>query len=145
MSQLKVKWMAFLKSLLNLDQVQVPRSLWPADDCKGPPILIVFSDGSISAFGAAAYARWELLNGDFSSSLIMAKSKIAPKRIVSVPRMVLCGAVLSNRLKNYLLKVTNLIFEHTAQGLDTKFDLGRFAKKAQSMVFYQFFRESIFA
>ena len=40
----------------------------------------------------------------------MAKSKIVPKRIVSVPQMELCRAVLSNCLNNYLTKETNMVF-----------------------------------
>ena len=42
--ELSRKWMLFLKSLLNLNQVQVQRSLWPAGDVKGLPLLVVFLD-----------------------------------------------------------------------------------------------------
>ena len=128
--ELSHKWMLFLKSLLELNQVQVQRSLWPAGDVKGLPLLVVFSDGSIAAHGAAAYVRWELSGGGYSSSLIMAKSKIAPKRIVSVPRMELCGAVLSNRLKNYLMKETNLVFSKVYHLVDSSTVLGYVFKES---------------
>ena len=60
----------------------------------------------------------------------MAKSKIAPKRIVSVSRMELCGAVLSNRLKNYLMKETNLVFSKVYHLVDSSTVLGYVHKES---------------
>ena len=54
----------------------------------------------------------------------MAKGQIAPKRIVSVPRMELNGAVTGNRVKNFLLKETNLKFEKVYQLVDSSTVLG---------------------
>ena len=104
------RWVAFLSSLLRLSQVEFSRSLWPAEEVVGLPSLIVFSDGSALAFGAVAYIRWELAGGGFWTRLIMAKCKVGPKRILTIPRMELNGAVLANRIKIYLEKKTNLKF-----------------------------------
>ena len=79
--ELRSQWLSFLASLLSLGEVAFPRSLWPEDEVVGLPILIVFTDGSTLAFGAAAYIRWRLLSGRFWTRLIMAKGKIAPKKI----------------------------------------------------------------
>ena len=76
------RWLEFLKSLLSLRDVQFPRSLWPDGEVKGLPILIIFSDGSEKAYGAAAYIRWELADAGYWSRLIMVKSKIAPKMLL---------------------------------------------------------------
>ena len=54
----------------------------------------------------------------------MAKSKIAPKNIVSVPHMELNGAVLGNRIKNFILKETNLSFSNVYQLVDSSIVLG---------------------
>ena len=89
-------WLEFLSSLLALGDVKFARSLWPEEDVVGLPTLIIFSDGAILAFGATAYIRWELKAGGFWSRLIMAKCRIAPKDIVTVPRMELNGAVIGN-------------------------------------------------
>ena len=88
------------------------------------PVMVIFTDGAALAFGAAAYIRWELASGQFWSRLIMAKGKIAPKRIVSVPRMELNGAVLGNRVKNFLVKETNLKFEKVYHLVDSSTVLG---------------------
>ena len=54
----------------------------------------------------------------------MAKGKIAPKNRVSIPRMELCGALLGERIKNFILKDTNLKFEKTYQFVDSSTVLG---------------------
>ena len=58
-----ISWLLFLKSLLAVNHVKIPRSLWPEEDILGSPIVVIFSDGSISACGAAAYIRWTLKGG----------------------------------------------------------------------------------
>ena len=66
------KWKTFLVSLLQLQDVEFPRSLWPEEE---KPTLEFFSDGPASAFGAVAYIRWRLKSGKFWSRLIMAIPK----------------------------------------------------------------------
>ena len=118
------RWLTFLRSLLLLEDIEFERSLWPEEEVVGLPILIVFSDGSKLAFGAVAYIRWELASGRFWCRIIMAKGKIAPKNIVSIPRMELNGALLGNRIKNFILKETNLKFRKVYQLVDSSTVLG---------------------
>ena len=68
-----------------------------SDGAVTDPVLI--SDGSSEAYGACAYARWQLKNQRFESQLIMSKNRLAPVRKISVDRIELCGAVLNKRLK----------------------------------------------
>ena len=121
--------MEFLTEFLSLGEVSFPRSLWPEEEVIGKPILVVFSDGSMVAFGAAAYIRWELKSGGFWSRLIMAKCKIAPKNMLSIPRMELNGAVLGNRMKNFILKDTNMKFSKAYQFVDSSTVLGYLHKE----------------
>ena len=119
-----INWLSFLKSLLKLSALRVPRSLWPEGEVVGSPILIIFSDGSISAYGVAAYTRWELRGGGFWSRLIMSKSKLSPKHIVSINRMELCGAWAGNRIGNFIQKETNLVFSKVYHLVDSSTVLG---------------------
>ena len=123
------KWIDFLISLLALGDVSFARSLWPQEEVVGLPSLVIFSDGSVQAFGAAAYIHWKLESGGYWSQLIMAKSRIAPKNIVSVPRMELNGAVIGNRIKNFILKETNLKFSNVYQLVDSSTVLGYVQKE----------------
>ena len=75
--ELSEKWLSFLSSLLSLEDVKFPRSLWPDEEVEGLPILVIFSDGSLLAFGAVAYIRWKLKDGGYWTRIIMAKCKIA--------------------------------------------------------------------
>ena len=128
----RIDWLRFLGSLLELNDIAVPRSLWPEGEVDGLPILVVFSDGSLSAYGVAAYIRWALKDGSFWSRLIMAKSKIAPKRVISVPRMELSGAVVGNRVRNFLLKETNLKFAKVVNLVDSSTVLGYLHKESSN-------------
>ena len=136
------RWIDFLSEFLKIGELSFPRSLWPNEEVKGLPILIVFSDGSLLAFGAVAYIRWELKSGGFWTRLIMAKCKIAPKNMLSVPRMELNGAVLGNRIKNFILKDTNLKFSKTYQLVDSSTVLGYVHKECGILKPYEGIRVS---
>lgn len=59
----------------------------------------------------------------------MAKCKIAPKHILSVPKMELNGADLNNRVKNFIIKDTNLKFSKVYQFVDSSTVLGYLHKQ----------------
>lgn len=131
------QWVRFLRSLLELSKLKFPRSLWPEEETVGKPSLVIFSDGSALAFGAAAYVRWELKAGGFWSRLIMAKCRIAPKDMLSIPRMELNGAVVGHRIKNFLEKETNLEFGKVLQLVDSSTVLGYLQKESSHMRAYE--------
>ena len=81
------------------------RSLTPPD-AVGNPDLIICSDGSTSSYGACAYVRYNTSQGPPVSTLLMAKTKIAPKEQRTVPQLELNGAVLASRLKSQILTET---------------------------------------
>ena len=137
---LSQRWWDLMKSLLRLREVEFPRSLWPEKEVKGLPMLIVFSDGSLKAYGAVAYIRWELQEGGFWTQLIMAKSKIAPKGEFKVPRLELNGTVLGNRIKNFIKKETNLEFSQEVQLVDSSTALGYVNKDSGSLGLYEAIR-----
>ena len=58
----------------------------------GDPDLVIFSDGSVNAFGSVSYIRWELKQGGWWTNIILSKSKIAPKSCLTIPRLELNGA-----------------------------------------------------
>ena len=47
----------FFISLFELEDIEFPQSLWLRDTTVGDPELVVFSDGSVKAFGAVVYIR----------------------------------------------------------------------------------------
>ena len=134
---LAAQWIVFLRSLMELVDLSFPRSLWPEEETVGLPILVVFSDGAALAYGTAAYIRWELASGGFWTRLIMAKCKIAPKTILSIPRMELNGAVMANRVKNFLIKDTNLEFSKIYHLVDSSTVLGYLQKESGNLKMFE--------
>ena len=59
--------------------------------------LHVFVDASTKAYGAVAY----LCNGS-DSTLVMAKSRVAPLKELTLPQLELMAAVIGARLVNHL-------------------------------------------
>ncbi|XP_055838638.1 uncharacterized protein LOC129906759 [Episyrphus balteatus] len=57
-----------------------------------------FSDASMKAYGCCLYARCVDEFGNVSVRLITGKSRVAPTRIQSIPRLELCGAQLLAKL-----------------------------------------------
>ena len=64
-----------------------------------------YSDASELAYGAAVYLVVEYQNGDASSKLVVAKTKVAPLATISIPRLELMAAVLSLHLANTVAEV----------------------------------------
>lgn len=86
------KWKDFFLYLYDLEDLSFKRCLRPTF-VVGNPILVVYSDGSSLAYGMCAYVRWQLKSGKYEAKLIAAKSRIAPSRKLTIPRLELCAAV----------------------------------------------------
>ena len=116
---IKDEWSTVFDEITQIEKISFMRALTPEDAC-GLPQLIIFSDGSKVAYGAVAYCRWQLTNGEFKSYLIMAKSKIAPLKTVDIVRLELSGAVISKRIRTYIEKEMNLCFEKVYHMVDSE-------------------------
>ncbi|HGJ5890207.1 MAG TPA: DUF1759 domain-containing protein [Arsenophonus apicola] len=97
-SSLSLSWTSFRASLTSLGHVRLPRWTFyhPAEtlvEYHG------FCDASERAYCAAVYLRVHNTNqGTTCSNLLVARTKVAPVKVVSVPRLELCGALLLARL-----------------------------------------------
>ncbi|XP_049887028.1 uncharacterized protein LOC126381618 [Pectinophora gossypiella] len=67
-----------------------------------------FSDASNVAYAAVVYARIIDADGNIHTQLVTAKTKVAPIKQVSVPRLELCGAVLVAKLLEEVAEVLNI-------------------------------------
>ncbi|XP_076660490.1 uncharacterized protein LOC143363843 [Halictus rubicundus] len=97
-----VNWLAWLRTLYQVRGDRVPRCLMPTNCNQTKVQLHVFCDASLEAYAAAAYLRTEVQNGPTNVVLIMAKSRVAPLKPLSVPRMELQAALLAARLAKTL-------------------------------------------
>jgi hypothetical protein len=106
----RVKFLQTLKQMQKLQAVTFPRCVVPEGATADDPILLCFADGSTSAFCTLAYGRWQMENGGFSCRLIAAKTRVAPLRKISVPRLELQGAVASVRLAQQVEEFLGITF-----------------------------------
>ena len=105
------EWVEFFNEFHGMQEVEFHRSIKPPL-AVGKPTLIVFCDGSNEAYGACAYARWELSDGNFEARLIVAKTRVSPVKKLTIVRIELNGAVLAARLATFL-KELKLEFDAT--------------------------------
>ncbi|XP_076285566.1 uncharacterized protein LOC143211619 [Lasioglossum baleicum] len=95
---LSQSWSTFKGQLVELEELRIPRWFGTVGTTKWD--LHGFCDASESAYAASLY----LVAADTKvSRLIVAKSKVAPIKVISLPKLELCGAQLLVRLVNSLL------------------------------------------
>ncbi|XP_076660308.1 uncharacterized protein LOC143363629 [Halictus rubicundus] len=97
-------WRQFQNGIPELQHLQVPRWLGTSS-CSSPPELHGFADASERAYAAVVYSRSVNPEGVATVSLIVAKSKVAPLKRVSLPRLELCAAFLLTRLVEHVVRV----------------------------------------
>ncbi|KAL0870615.1 hypothetical protein ABMA27_005575 [Loxostege sticticalis] len=102
-----IKWCTYRNDLKSLSEVKIPRWVGTKkDDVKRE--LHGFCDASKLAYAAVVYMRIVDTEGRIHVSLIAAKSKVAPIKQVSIPRLELCGAVELTRLMMDTAKVLKI-------------------------------------
>ncbi|XP_046868497.1 uncharacterized protein LOC124461129 [Drosophila willistoni] len=87
-----LKWRADLDMLLH---IQIPRLV--VNDTDNIE-LHGFSDASTKAYAAVVYSRVINKDGSISTSIMAAKSRVAPLKQQSLPRLELCAALLLSQL-----------------------------------------------
>ncbi|KMQ82592.1 gag-pol polyprotein precursor, partial [Lasius niger] len=88
-------WRTLEEELPLLEQIRVTR--WFKTDAAEVSELHGFSDASERAYAAVVYLR-TVVDGQPNTSLVMAKTKVAPLKRVSLPRLELCAAALLSKI-----------------------------------------------
>ncbi|CAK1603805.1 unnamed protein product [Parnassius mnemosyne] len=94
---IKDEWMTYRNDLLRLTKCSVPR--WMGMKKSDKKIdLHGFCDASKQAYAAVVYVRIVDSKDKIHVYLVTAKTRVAPIKTISVPRLELCGAVLLAKL-----------------------------------------------
>ena len=80
----------------------MPRNLQPDKRNVEQSQLLTFCDASEEAYSAAVYLRSLYKNGSSICRLVMAKTKLATRQTLSIPKLELNAALLGARLANYV-------------------------------------------
>ncbi|XP_070070399.1 uncharacterized protein Parp1 isoform X3 [Drosophila takahashii] len=89
-------WTSLLQSLTSLESVAIPRYCLQPATCSLE--IHGFCDASIRAYGCCVYARTLGSDGLIKVQLITSKSRVAPTKKLSLPKLELCGAHLLSQL-----------------------------------------------
>ncbi|XP_011858074.1 PREDICTED: uncharacterized protein LOC105555659 [Vollenhovia emeryi] len=96
-AELAPAWEDYSSALKKANYLQIPRNVIPRSASDKFDIF-GFGDASEKAYGACLYAVSSDENGGISSHLICAKTKVAPLKTISVPRLELEAALLLAKL-----------------------------------------------
>ncbi|GFX70637.1 integrase catalytic domain-containing protein [Trichonephila clavipes] len=99
--QLTEDWLKFQKAFNAINYLTVPR--WVILTADNTVELHGFADASSLAYAAAIYCR-QKHNSKIKVQLLVSKTKVAPVKQVSIPRLELCGAHLLSKLFKSVLR-----------------------------------------
>lgn len=96
-TDLHTEWSEYCTQLSAINEMVFPRWI----SLKGARSIQLhgFCDASMTGFGACLYFRTTNQEGEVRTELICAKSRVAPLKTVSLPRLELCGALLLAKLQ----------------------------------------------
>ncbi|XP_055850540.1 uncharacterized protein LOC129915103 [Episyrphus balteatus] len=92
---LKISWLDLRNNLKKLEEIQIPR--WINFENSSLIQLHGFCDASEKAYAAVIYAR-VVKDGEEVIHLIASKTRVAPIKSISLPRLELCAALLLAKL-----------------------------------------------
>ncbi|XP_045455426.1 uncharacterized protein LOC123665124 [Melitaea cinxia] len=101
-------WSDFVTSLPTLKTLSIPRCVISQTPTNIQ--LHIFTDASERAYGACIYIRCLDVDGTVSIRLLASKSKVAPLKTVSIPRLELCSVLLGVRLGIKILESLTITF-----------------------------------
>jgi len=113
-----LKWKKWLGELNNLPNIKIPRCYsYQMKSCSRRE-LHIFCDASEKAFAAVAYIVCFTPAG-IDVSLIFAKSRVAPLKPISIPRLELQAAVMGCRMAETIKENHNIEFHDTYYWTDS--------------------------
>lgn len=118
---LNTNWLKIRDRLHDLQSIKIPRHVL----CKKSKFIELhgFCDASEKAYGACIYLRSTDSLGCTQISLLCSKSRVAPLKNVTLPRLELCGAVLLAQLANNVKKYIDIKFENCFYWCDSTITL----------------------
>ena len=116
----KQKWQSWLKELAKLEQFEIPQCFKPPNCSEiQRSKLHHFSDASSQGYGTVSYLCQIDSHGEVHSSLVMAKSRLAPLKAMMIPRMELSAAVLGTRLDRMIKQEVDMAVHSSAFWTDS--------------------------
>ncbi|XP_059047815.1 uncharacterized protein LOC131843226 [Achroia grisella] len=121
-NDLKEEWNKYKNDLPVLSEIKIPR--WNERPSDVDVELHGFADASQSAYAAVVYTRVLSNNKNpCQTTLIMARTKVAPVKQISLPRLELCAAALLSKLLKHVMRILSIDTSKTFAWSDCKVTL----------------------
>ncbi|XP_055589277.1 uncharacterized protein LOC129741562 [Uranotaenia lowii] len=119
--ELRDRWIQWTEQFEKLSEAKIPRCYfpnYPKDSVKDIQ-LHIFCDASEQAYASVAFLRAQI-EGSIHCALVSGKSKVAPLKTVSIPRLELQAAVLGVRLQKLIKEFHRLSISRTVYWSDSQ-------------------------
>ncbi|GFW97347.1 integrase catalytic domain-containing protein [Trichonephila clavipes] len=140
---LKIDWTDLLPDTINREWRQFVESLQVVNDININRCIVVeqpevielhgFSDASQSAYGAVVYCKSITSDRKMLVHLIASKSRVAPTKQTTIPRLELCAAVLLAKLVHRVKKALKLNVTNTFLWSDSMIGLSWIRKESYQL------------
>lgn len=121
--QIFEKWIIWLNEAKSIQQVRIPRCYFPVV-CQYTNIqLHTFCDAGENAYCAMTFIRAEI-NGQAFVALIQAKNRVAPMKMLTIPRLEIQAAVTGSQLANTIEKELEIVINKRIFWVDSTLVLG---------------------
>ncbi|XP_017472652.1 PREDICTED: uncharacterized protein LOC108363714 [Rhagoletis zephyria] len=100
--EISIRFKNYWQDIGRLEEFTLDR--WIATDIDKETETHGFSDASTMAYGAVIYIRVVQENGQVKITLLTSKTRVAPMKTITVPRLELAAAELLSRLLVYVIK-----------------------------------------
>lgn len=121
-SHISEKWAKFKTQLPNIENIKIKRWTNYMDDTVNTEIH-GFCDSSEKAYAAVIYLKVVQPDGTAAITLLTSKTKVAPIKRISLPRLELCGAVLLSKLLHQVVAAMQLTQSKTFLWTDSTITL----------------------
>lgn len=118
------EWNEFYKDLSLLQNIEVPRCALIGEQNKSIE-LHGFGDASERGYGCVIYIRTQDQNGEFQCQLLCSKSKVAPLKRQTIPRLELCSSLLLAQLYHKVVECLQIKFDRVVLWSDSEVTLYR--------------------
>ena len=103
------EWVDWKQQMRHVGRLEFPRCIRNSATANGLQ-LHIFADASEVGYGAVAYVRVKANEG-YHSRLLLSKARVAPLKVVTIPRLELNAAVLAVRLSKVIDREMDEKFE----------------------------------
>lgn len=121
-------WRSYYDQLSRINDIFIPRVVVCANPVKVE--LHGFCDASESAYGACVYVKSSTSDNENVVKLLCAKSRVAPLKTLTLPKLELCGALLLARLVQKITEALTLQITDKYYWCDSQVTLGWLAREA---------------